>query len=255
MTQNRICVRGVFFDNVTLDEAAQLLRAAARENRSGVSVFTPNSEIVQMCIEDPSMMEKINGGGLVVPDGIGVIKAARILGTPLKEKVAGVDLGRCVIAFAAEDGYPVALVGGKPGIAEDAADALRKEYPGLNICLTADGYFKKEGEENEAVLCRIRESGARIVFVCLGAPTQEKWIAANRDKLPGVNLLLGLGGSLDVYSGHVKRAPAIFVRLGLEWLYRLLKEPKRIGRMMKLPQFYFGTWKYKLFDKQKGDAR
>ena len=249
MTQNRICVRGVFFDNVTLDEAAQLLRAATRENRSGVSVFTPNSEIVQMCLEDPSMMEIINGGGMVVPDGIGVVKAARILGTPLKEKVAGVDLGRRVIAFAAEEGYPVALVGGKPGVAEDAASVLRETYPGLNICLTADGYFKKEGEENEAVLCRIRESGARIVFVCFGAPAQEKWIAHNRDKLPGVNLLLGLGGSLDVYSGHVKRAPAIFVRLGLEWLYRLLKEPKRIGRMMNLPKFYFGTWKYKLFHK------
>ena len=249
MTQNRICVRGVFFDNVTLDEAAQLLRAAARENRSGVSVFTPNSEIVQLCIEDASLRDTINEGGLIVPDGIGVIKAARILGTPLKGKVAGVDLGRRVMAFAAEDGQPVALVGGKPGVAEEAASALQAAYPGLNICLTADGYFKKEGEENEAVLSRIRESGARIVFVCFGAPAQEKWIAANRDKLPEVNVLLGLGGSLDVYSGRVKRAPAIFVRLGLEWLYRLLKEPKRIGRMMNLPKFYFGTWKYKLFHK------
>ena len=249
MTHNRICVRGVFFDNVTLDEAAQLLRAAARENRSGVSVFTPNSEIVQLCIEDASLRDTINEGGLIVPDGIGVIKAARILGTPLKGKVAGVELGRLVMAFAAEDGIPVALVGGKPGVAEEAAAAMQAAYHGLNICLTADGYFKKEGEENEAVLCRIRESGARIVFVCFGAPAQEKWIAANRDKLPGVNVLLGLGGSLDVYSGRVKRAPAIFVRLGLEWLYRLLKEPKRIGRMMNLPKFYFGTWKYKLFHK------
>ena len=249
MIQNRICVRGVFFDNVTLDEAAQLLRAAARENRSGVSVFTPNSEIVQLCIEDASLRDRINDGGLIVPDGIGVIKAARILGTPLKGKVAGVDLGRRVMVFAAEEGFPVALVGGKPGVAEDAAAAMQAEYPNLNVCLTADGYFKKEGEENEAVLSRIRESGARLVFICFGAPAQEKWIAANRDKLPGVNLLLGLGGSLDVYSGRVKRAPAVFVRLGLEWLYRLLKEPKRIGRMMNLPKFYFGTWKYKLFHK------
>ena len=163
--------------------------------------------------------------------------------------MAGVDLGRRVMAFAAEEGFPVALVGGKPGVAEDAAAAMQAEYPDLNVCLTADGYFKKEGEENEAVLSRIRESGARIVFICFGAPAQEKWIAANRDKLPGVNLLLGLGGSLDVYSGRVKRAPAVFVRLGLEWLYRLLKEPKRIGRMMNLPKFYFGTWKYKLFHK------
>ena len=249
MTQNRICVRGVFFDNVTLDEAAQLLRAAARENRSGVSVFTPNSEIVQLCIEDVSLRDTINEGGLIVPDGIGVIKAARILGTPLKGKVAGVELGRLVMAFAAEDGIPVALVGGKPGVAEEAAARMQAAYPGLNICLTADGYFKKEGEENEAVLSRIRESGARILFVCFGAPAQEEWIAANRDKLPDLNILLGLGGSLDVYSGRVKRAPAIFVRLGLEWLYRLLKEPKRIGRMMNLPKFYFGTWKYKLFHK------
>ena len=242
-------MRGVFFDNVTLDEAAQLLRAAARENRSGVSVFTPNSEIVQLCIEDASLRDTINEGGLIVPDGIGVIKAARILGTPLKGKVAGVDLGRRVMAFAAEDGVPVALVGGKPGVAEEAAACMQTAYPGLRICLTADGYFRKEGEENEAVLRRIRESGARIVFVCFGAPAQEKWIAANRDKLPEVNVLLGLGGSLDVYSGRVKRAPAIFVRLGLEWLYRLFKEPKRIGRMMNLPKFYFGTWKYKLFHK------
>ena len=139
MTQNRICVRGVFFDNVTLNEAAQLLRAAARENRSGVSVFTPNSEIVQLCIEDASLRDTINEGGLIVPDGIGVVKAARILGTPLKEKVAGVELGRLVMAFAAEEGYPVALVGGKPGVAEEAAAAMQAAYPGLSVCLTADG--------------------------------------------------------------------------------------------------------------------
>jgi N-acetylglucosaminyldiphosphoundecaprenol N-acetyl-beta-D-mannosaminyltransferase len=106
MTQNRICVRGVFFDNVTLDEAAHLLRAAARENRSGVSVFTPNSEIVQICLEDPSMREIINGGGMVVPDGIGVVKAARILGTPLKEKVAGVDLAASTIDFVLTRNQP-----------------------------------------------------------------------------------------------------------------------------------------------------
>jgi N-acetylglucosaminyldiphosphoundecaprenol N-acetyl-beta-D-mannosaminyltransferase len=121
---------------------------------------------------------------LVVPDGIGVIKAARILGTPLKEKVAGVDLGRRVIAFAAEDGYPVALVGGKPGVAEDAAEALRAEYPGLNVCLTTDGYFKKDGEENEAVLSRIRESGARIVYVCFGAPCRRNGLRPTGTNCP-----------------------------------------------------------------------
>ena len=244
----KINVLGINFDDLTLEQAAEKGGEMLRENKFHY-VVTPNPEFILSAEKDESFRSILNGADLVIPDGIGVVKAARILGTPLKGKVAGVELGRLVMAFAAEEGYPVALVGGKPGVAEEAAAAMQAAYPGLSVCLTADGYFKKEGEENEAVLSRIRESGARIVFVCFGAPAQEKWIAANRDKLPGVNLLLGLGGSLDVYSGRVKRAPAIFVRLGLEWLYRLLKEPKRIGRMMNLPKFYFGTWQYKLFHK------
>lgn len=249
MAERRIDVRGVGFDNVTLAEAAARLRTDAAAGKCGTTVFTPNSEIVQMCIEDEALRQTVNSASLVIPDGIGVVKAARILGTPLKGKVAGVELGREVLAFAAQDGLPVFFLGGKPGVAEAAAEKMREAHPGLNVCGARDGYFQKEGPENDAAVAQVNESGAKVLFVCLGAPTQEKWIAANRGRLPGVQILLGLGGSLDVYAGTVKRAPKIFIKLGLEWFYRLLKEPWRIGRMMRLPQFYFGTWRYKITKK------
>lgn len=249
MMVERVDVRGVGFDSVTLSEAAEILREKVSAGACGQAVFTPNAEIVQMCIEDESLRDIVNSGALVVPDGIGVVKAARILGTPVKGKVAGVELGREVLAFAARDAFPVYFLGGKPGVAEKAAERMREAYPGLLVAGVHDGYFAKSGAENDAVLAAVNESGARILFVCLGAPTQERWIAANREALPGVQLLLGLGGSLDVYAGTVRRAPRIFIALGLEWLYRLLKEPRRIGRMMNLPKFYFGTWRYHLFHK------
>lgn len=249
MISEKVSIRGVLFDNVTLDEAAQYLSAQACRDGGQEIVFTPNSEIVQMCIDDPALYTVVNSATLTVPDGIGIIKAARILGTPMKEKVAGVDLGRRVLDFCAHDGHSVYFLGGKPGVAEAAASRMIKEYPGLHICGMHDGYFEKSGAENDAIVQSIEKSGARVLYVCLGAPAQEKWICENREKMPGVRIFLGLGGSLDVYAGMVKRAPRIFIQLGLEWFYRLLSDPKRIGRMMRLPKFYFGTWKYKLTQK------
>jgi len=240
MTNEKIDVRGVYFDNVTLDEAEMTLR----ENfASGIksAVFTPNSEIVQNCIESPELYSVINSAELVIPDGIGVVKASKILGTPLKGKVAGVDLGMRVIRCASELGWKVYFLGGKPGVADMAADKLAGKFESLRVVGTSDGYFKKSGEENDAVIEKINASEADVLFVCFGAPAQEKWIFENRDKLPGVKIMLGLGGSLDVYSDNVKRAPKIFIDLGLEWFHRLITNPSRIGRMMKLPKFYFGT--------------
>lgn len=233
-------IRGVYFDNVTLDEADALI-VERFEKDEQTAVFTPNSEIVQNCIDDPEMYEVINSAELIVPDGIGVVKAARILGTPLKGKVAGVELGERVIINSHDRGWKVFFLGGKPGVAEAAAAKLAEKHGDINVVGTNDGYFTKTGAENDAVIEKINASGAEVLFVCLGAPAQENWIYANRSKLPTVKLMLGLGGSLDVYSETVKRAPKVFVGLGLEWFYRLIKEPKRIGRMMSLPKFYFGT--------------
>lgn len=245
----KINIRGVLFDNVDFEEAVSRLISSLEDKRK-TALFTPNSEIVQSCIDDPSLYPIINSAELIIPDGIGVVKAGRILSTPFKGgKVAGIEVGEELIHRLSGTSHTVFLLGGKPGVAEAARDKLSEKYSEIKFAGCHDGYFKKDGEENDAVIKMINESGADVVFVCLGCPTQEKWIYANRDKLDNAVLFLALGGSLDGYSGNVKRAPKIFIKLGLEWFYRLICEPSRIGRMMKLPRFYFGTWKYKLCGK------
>ncbi len=236
----KITVRGVHFDHVTLDEAARIAAGFAAGDIARV-IHTPNSEVVQLCIEQPEYYDLINSADLIIPDGSGVVLASKILGKPLtKGKVAGVELAERILADAADSGMAVYLLGGKPGVAGTAARKMCEKYPGLHIVGTHDGYFDKTGEQNDAVIGEINASGARILLVCMGVPAQEKWMAANRKKLQ-VGVMAGLGGSLDVFAGTVRRAPKIFIKLGLEWFYRLLREPTRIGRMMKLPKFLFGT--------------
>ena len=195
-------------------------------------VVTPNPEIVEICREDADARGAVNSADLVIPDGIGVIYGAKILGTPLKQKLPGIEFAERLMEKMAQEKKTLYLLGAKPGIAEQAAEKLRETYPGLTIAGTHDGYFQKD----ETVVADIRASMADVVFVCLGAPKQEKWMAHN-GTATGAHLLLGLGGSLDVFAGVVQRAPEIFSKTGMEWFYRLLKQPSRIGRMMKLPLF------------------
>ena len=244
----KIDVRGIKFDNVTVSEAVDLMLDNTRAARQ-TAVFTPNSEIVQMCIDNPEMYDVIGRADITLPDGIGVVKAAKILGTPLKGRAPGFEAGEELIRRSSDHGLKIFLMGGKPGIAELARDKLLEKYPRTEFVGCHDGYFQKDGDENDAMVAEIKASGADVLFVCFGAPAQEKWINENRGRLPEVKLFLGLGGSLDGYSGNLKRAPEIFCKLGLEWFYRLLCQPSRIGRMMKLPKFYFGTWRYKLSGK------
>lgn len=243
-------IRGVGFLNTTMDGAAEFLWERY-ENGEQSAVFTPNPEIVQKCIENPELFEVVNSAEAVIPDGIGIIKAAKILGTPLKERIPGIELGERIIRESASHGGRIFFMGSKPGIAEAAAKVMEERYPGVDFVGCHDGYFAKEGAENDAVIAEINESGADILFVCLGAPVQEKWIYSNRARLTNVRIMLALGGSLDVFSGNAKRAPEFFCKHGLEWFYRLISQPSRIGRMMKLPKFYFGTWIYKFRRKNK----
>lgn len=235
MKTEKTDVRGVLFDSVDMDEAVAVCDGLI-QNGGGV-VCTPNAEAVQLCVERPENYELFNSADLVIPDGAGVILAAKLLGRPLvKGKVAGVELGAELAKLAAERGYPLFILGGKPGVAEIAAEKLTAKNPGLVIAGTNDGYFR----DPAPVLEKLRASGARIVMVCFGIPSQEKWMREHRAELPGM-LLCGFGGSVDIYAGTAKRAPRLFIKLGCEWLWRLIKEPKRIGRMMKLPKFIFGT--------------
>lgn len=227
----RIDVLGVGFDNVTMDEAVARAVALIREEGAHY-VVTPNPEIVEVCRENPAAKTAVNGADLVLPDGIGVIKGAAMLGTPLKEKTPGIEFAGHLMERMAEEGLSLFLLGAKPGVAEAAAKNLAERYPGLVVAGTHDGYFK----EDAPVVDSIRQSGADVVFVCLGAPKQELWMRKN-GPATGAHLLCGLGGSLDVFAGVVERAPKFWSDHGLEWFYRLCKEPRRIGRMMKLPLF------------------
>ncbi len=227
----RIDVLGVGFDNVSMAEA--VAEGQRLLNTEGVHyVVTPNPEIVEVCREDPAARAAVNGADLVLPDGIGVIKGAAMLGTPLKEKTPGIEFAGRLMEKMAEERKSLYLLGSKPGVAEEAGARLAAEYPGLRISGTHNGYFKEDAPVAEA----IRLSGADCVFVCLGAPKQELWMAKN-GRATGARLLCGLGGSLDVFAGKVERAPEFWSRHGLEWFYRLCREPRRIGRMMKLPLF------------------
>ena len=227
----RIDVLGVGFDNITMEQAvAEGVRLMSAEGAH--YAVTPNPEIVEVCREDEDARTAVNGADLVLADGIGVIYGAKMLGTPLKGRVTGIGFAQELMARMAENGKSLYLLGAKPGVAEKAAENLQRQYPGLKIAGTHDGYFQEDSPVVEA----IRESGADVAFVCLGAPKQEKWMRQNGGAT-GAHLLVGLGGCLDVFSGEVQRAPEVFQKLGLEWLHRLIKNPSRIGRMMKLPLF------------------
>ena len=239
----KINVRGVHFDNVSFDEAMERVKELVKSD--GVSVmYTPNSEIVQSCIDDNELYKVINSADLIIPDGIGVVYASKILGTPLKQKVPGCEVAEKLMEYASKSGDGVFFFGGgkktdeRAAVGVIAAQKLCEKYPGINIVGTRDGYFS--AEDVDGIIDEINSSRAKILFVCLGAPKQEKWIFDNKDKL-GVNFVAGLGGTLDVFAGVAKRAPKFFLTTNLEWFYRLLCMPSRIGRMMKLPKFLFGT--------------
>ena len=227
----RINVLGVGFDNVTMAEATARGRELL-ETEGAHYVVTPNPEIVETCRADAEAMAAVNGADLVLPDGIGVIYGAKMLKTPLKERVPGIEFGTAMIESCAKSGKSVYLLGAKPGVAEQAAENLKQRFAGLRIAGTHDGYFKDDAE----AAAWIKDSGAVMALICLGAPKQEKFMA-KYGEATGARLLLGLGGSLDVFAGVARRAPEFYVRHNLEWFYRLVKNPSRIGRMMKLPLF------------------
>ena len=229
----RTDILGVGFDDLTLDEAAEA-GAALVEGGGFHYAVTPNPEFLLTARHDEPFRQALLGADLVLADGVGVTYAAKILGRPLKGRVPGIEFAQRLLAWMAAHGKRLFLLGAKPGVAELAAANLKAAYPGLIVCGTHDGYFQEDGP----VVKAIQESAADVVFVCLGAPKQELWMVRN-GPAAGARLMVGLGGSLDVFAGVVERAPEGFQKLGLEWLYRLIKEPHRIGRMARLPLVLF----------------
>lgn len=228
---SKVNILGADIDMVTMDEAEERAFALMESEGCGV-IFTPNSEIILHGSNDPEFMAKLNSADMTIADGIGVVYAARMLGRPLKERVAGYDLICRMLPRMAETGKSLYLLGSKPGVAEAAAETIKKNNPGIIIAGTHDGYFKDDGPVVEAV----NAAKPDFLLVCLGFPKQEEWIYKNRAAL-NARLAIGAGGCLDVFAGTVQRAPRFFCDHGIEWLYRLIKQPSRFVRMLALPRF------------------
>jgi N-acetylglucosaminyldiphosphoundecaprenol N-acetyl-beta-D-mannosaminyltransferase len=200
-------------------------------------IATVNPEFVMKAQEDSAFMAILQQAELCIADGVGLLIAGRWQGRPIPERVAGSDLVYLLAEQAALQGWRLFLLGAAPGVAEEAAGRLEELYTGLTIAGTYAG--SPDPAENEEIVELINTSQAELLYVAYGAPGQDKWIARNRQQLPTVRVAMGIGGSLDFISGRAARAPSWLQRLGLEWLYRLFKEPRRWRRMLALPRFVF----------------
>lgn len=240
----KIAIMDVEINNINKDETIEIISKWLLENKTNVfTIFTPNTEIIMLCDKDDNLKRIINDGSLVLPDGIGLIIASKIKNKPLKQRITGFDTSIEILKIAKENNYKIYLLGGAPGVSGKAAKKITEEYGNI-ICGNHHGYFKgnhtgyKNDIEELEIINNINSLKPDILFVGFGSPKQEMWIDLNKHNLH-TKLIIGNGGSMDVISGNVKRAPMFFQKFGLEWLYRLIKDPKRIKRQTVLPIFIF----------------
>ncbi len=238
-----ISLLGIKVSKITMTDA---LSAVSNFIESGVPhmIVTADASMIARAQEDDELKTIINEADLVTPDGSGIIKGARILGTPLIERVSGVDLAKELCRMSAEQGFSIYFLGAEPGIAEAAAENLAKTFPGMKIAGTHDGYFKQDRDAEIAGL--VKASGAKALLVAMGIPRQEKFIKRYMQEM-GICVAIGVGGSFDVFSGKVKRAPVWIQNHGLEWLYRLIKDPSKISKVSVLPKFLMMIYRERIF--------
>jgi N-acetylglucosaminyldiphosphoundecaprenol N-acetyl-beta-D-mannosaminyltransferase len=224
---------GVAISRVSREEALSRIEAFIRSKEPHL-VVTADSSALVIASEDEEFRRIVNAADMVTPDSTGILWAARRLGCPLIERVSGVDLAERLCELGARRGYSLFLYGAAPGVADTAAANLSARYPGLRIAGTAHGFLPES--EQEALLARIEAARPDILLVAMGIPRQEKWIHRHMPRLQ-VPVAIGVGGSFDVFAGNVARAPGWFQRHGLEWAYRLYKNPRKIAKVLTLPRF------------------
>ncbi|MDR1514866.1 MAG: WecB/TagA/CpsF family glycosyltransferase [Synergistaceae bacterium] len=225
---------GVAVDNISLDYALGRVRGWLLASESPQMIVTVDALAALRSRSDELYSRIVRSAALVLPDGAGLVWALRFLGFTVQEKISGVDFADHLCRSAAGHGWPVFFLGGRPGVAEEAARRMKEKHAGLEIAGCRDGYFKRN--ENKSVCDAIKKSGARILFVALGVPAQEYWFYENQSELGNI-VGIGVGGTFDVLSGRLKRAPEAWRKMKLEWLYRTIQEPRRWRRVMKLPIF------------------
>jgi len=232
MTRPVAHILGVPFSTRNFDETVNHLTELI-ERGEQTHVITANPEVVMLARGNPFFRSTLEQA-YVVPDGIGIVYAARWTHKPITERVTGVELMEALMARADERGWNVYLLGAAPDVVRLAAEKLHNRYPGARIVGYRDGYFRQE--EEEQIVQEIAAKNVQLLFVAMGAPRQDEWIARYRGRLRAT-LMMGVGGSFDVVSGKVKRAPLIWQKLNLEWLYRLLVTPSRWRRQLAIPRF------------------
>lgn len=230
-TLEEFSVLGVKLHLVSREEAAGRIEGFMGEPGFHL-IVTLGPEMVMRARRDEAFRAAVEAADLVVPDGIGVVLAARWCGIPAPGRVAGIDLLEELCRRLAARSGRVFLLGAAPGVAEVAARRLQERHPGLQVAGVLDGYFR----DDQAVVEALQASGADLLLVGMGSPRQELWMLQHGSRL-GIPVGMGVGGSFDVLAGRLRRAPRWMIRLGLEWLYRLLREPGRLGRQMALPRF------------------
>jgi len=233
--------------NTKIDKLTQQGAVARIEEMIGERgshyVVTANAEIVYMAYKDEKMQRAIDGADMVTADGSGILWAAKKMGDEMPERVTGIDLVYALCRASAEKGWKIYLMGSADGVAKKAADKLMLEYMGCNIVGTHHGFLKDKGVE-EALIADIKEKAPDILLVGMGAPRQEYWIIDHMKEL-GVPVSMGIGGSMDVISGELKRAPKWMQKMSLEWLYRLVIQPSRMKRVLNLPKFMLAVLRSK----------
>jgi len=240
----RLPLLDVWVDVLNMDNALLKIRTFIQSNERPHCIFAVNPEKALSIPKDPFLHNIFKKADVLIPDGIGVVLAARLLHGVKISRVTGVDLMKEICRMAANEGYGIYIYGATEEVNIRAVERLQKEFPGLSIVGRMHGYVTDQGMMD--LIESINASGAQILFLALGSPMQERWFLKHSGYLSTVSLCQGIGGSLDVIAGKVKRAPLFWQKLGMEWLYRLIREPTRIRRQWVLPMFALRVFKTKM---------
>ena len=233
--REQITILGVPIDNITLEESGEITKRLILESHKTCKmIFAPNTEFVMKANKDKEFFDILQQSDLSTPDSVGIMLGAKMQKKKFKQRIPGQAYFREVLRVAEKEGFTVYLLGGMPGIPEKTKENVLKSFPNLKIVGTHDGYI--EGEKEREVIEEINQIQPNIVFVAMGAPKQEKWIYHHRKELK-VDVATGQGGTFDYEAGRIKRAPKAIQKMGMEWLWRLAREPKRIVRMSVLPVY------------------
>lgn len=240
MLQKRVNLFGLMIDDIPMSRAIELAKVSILGGEKRV-FFTPNLQMLESARKLEETKKILNSASVLIPDGAGLLLASHFMRKPIKNKVAGIDFGEEIISLSEKEGKTIFLLGGAKGVAKRAAKKLLIKYPSLKICGIHNGYFDTEDEG--ALIKKIKNANPDILIVCMGFPKQERFVYEHRNDFTDIKVITCLGGALDVWAGKKMRAPILLQRAHLEWLWRILAEPKRAKRFLSsLPVLFYAAW-------------